>query len=240
MIAGRRVLAVVPARSGSKGIPDKNMIEVDGRSLIAWTGLCLEQCASLDCAVISTDSERYAEEGRRHGLEAPFLRPPELSSDLATALDTVTHALLATEERSGEHFDIILVTEPTCPLRRPEDVEGTLRTLVERGADSAVAVSRADAKFHPRKALRMVGTRLEYYEPSGATVTARQTLEPLYYRNGACYAITRRCLLELQMIIGPVCEAYPIDRWLPNIDDPRDVALARFLVAEQAQGREWT
>src|SRR5687768_15190708 len=109
MIEERRVLAVVPARAGSKGVAHKNMRQLHGLSLIGWAGRILGQLEYLDARVISTDSADYAAEGERHGLAAPFLRPPELSTDVATGLDTVAHALGEMEARTGKPFDIVLI-----------------------------------------------------------------------------------------------------------------------------------
>ena len=230
MIAHMRVLAVVPARSGSKGIPDKNMQPLGNQSLIGWAGLTLKACPNVDLAIISTDSPRYAEEGRRYGLEAPFLRPPELSTDMAGAVETVRHAVNATEALYGSFFDIVLIVEPTCPLRRPEDIEGALTMLVETGADSVVTVSQVDLKYHPHKVLKIEQDRLTFYDPAGAAVKARQTLAPLYWKNGACYALTRRCLLDDRVIFSTNTLAYVVDRMMVNIDEPHELEFARHLV----------
>ena len=92
MLDGMNVLAIVPARSGSKGIPNKNICELSGISLIGWAGLCLSKLKWLDGKIISTDSKDYAEEGKRYGLDAPFLRPENLSTDTSNIYDTVVHA----------------------------------------------------------------------------------------------------------------------------------------------------
>lgn len=229
MIGNTRVLAVVPARSGSKGIPDKNMQALGGNSLIARTGLTLKACPSVDRAIISTDSPKYAEEGRTHGLDAPFLRPTELSTDTAGAVETIIHAVNAAESHYGEVFDIVLIVEPTCPLRSRQDIEGALQLLVQSGADSVVTVSRIDTKFHPKKVLKIEQERLTFYDPAGALVKARQSLAPLYYRNGACYALTRPCLLEQKVIFSANTRPYVIDRLMINIDEPFDLEIARHL-----------
>ncbi len=229
MIAGKRVLAVVPARSGSKGIPDKNLQVVGGASLIARAGMTLRACASVDRSIISTDSERYAQEARRHGLDAPFLRPAALSTDTAGAVETMVHAIEAAESHYGEHYDIVLIVEPTCPLRRAEDVEGALRLLVESGAQSVVTVSRVDAKFHPHKILKIEGERLAFHDPAAAGVTARQSLGALYYRNGACYALTRPCLMDSKVIFSDDTRPYVIERAIVNIDEPLELDIARYL-----------
>jgi CMP-N-acetylneuraminic acid synthetase len=230
MTSNTRVLAVVPARSGSKGIPDKNMQVLGDYSLIARAGLTLKACPSVDRAIISTDSPTYAAEGRAYGLEAPVLRPLELSSDTAGAVETVIDAVNGAETHYGEFFGIVLIVEPTCPLRRPDDIEGALKMLVETGADSVVTVSRADTKYHPHKLLRIEQDRLTFYDPAGAAVKTRQSLEQLYYRNGACYALTRRCLIEQKVIFCANSRGYVIDRVILNIDEPLELEFARYLL----------
>jgi CMP-N,N'-diacetyllegionaminic acid synthase len=228
---GRRILAVVPARSGSKGIPDKNMQQIAGRSLIALTGEVLnaDACSWIDRRIISTDSERYAGEGRQHGLDAPFLRPPELSSDNAGAVETLCHAVLEMERRDGVTYDVILIVEPTCPFRQPEDINGVMDLLAQTDAGSAVTVSRVDTKYHPHKVLRVDDTNvISFYAEAGAEVKQRQSLEPLFYRNGACYALSRACLMDEQRIFTTSTRAHLVERLLLNIDEPEEIELARY------------
>jgi CMP-N-acetylneuraminic acid synthetase len=235
MKGGKRILAVVPARSGSKGIADKNMQVLAGRTLIGLAGEVLnsDACSWIDQRIISTDSQRYADEGIKSGLAAPFLRPPELSSDSAGAVETLQHAVAEMEARDGGQFDIILIVEPTCPFRQPEDICATVCLLLETGAASAVAVSRVDTKFHPHKVLRMKQSNvLQFYAEAGAAVKQRQSLEPLYYRNGACYALRRSCLMEDGLIFAADTQACLINHLLINIDEPEEMELARYY-AEQ-------
>ena len=228
MIGAARVLAIVPARSGSKGIPDKNMRAIQGTSLIGWAGRCLASLAFVDRRIISTDSPRYADEGARFGLDAPFLRPDSLSTDSAGAVETVAHALGAVEALDGVRYDILLIVEPTSPLRLPSDIERTARLLHESGADSAVTVSELPAKSHPHKVLSLTDGRLGYFMDEGRSVTARQSLSTLYWRNGVCYAVTRHCLLDRAMIIGPDARAVVIDHPVVNIDEPWELAWAEL------------
>lgn len=230
MIAGKRVLAVVPARSGSKGIPDKNLQTIAGRSLIGWAAVTIQGAATVDQAVLSTDSERYMADAAAYGLAAPFRRPPELSTDTAGAVDTMLHAVSETERVTGERFDVCLIVEPTCPLRRSEDLDRSVTLLAETGADSVVTVSRADSKYHPRKLLTIREDRLDFYDPAGAAVVARQSLEPVYYRNGACYALTRECLFARRAIFTGRTRPLLIERPLVNIDDPLELEFARYLL----------
>ncbi len=232
---GKRILAVVPARSGSKGIPDKNMQPLGGRSLIARAAELLRStdCSWIDRAIISTDSASYADEAKRHGLDAPFRRPPEFSHDKAGAVETMIHAMTEAETHFGERFDVVLIVEPTCPLRRAEDIARAVDLLLASGAESVVTVSRADTKFHPHKLLRMADDQLGFYDPAGAAVKARQSLEPLFFRNGACYALTRACLLDRQAVFTDNTRGLLIERDLVNIDEPIDLEFARFLVEQK-------
>ena len=233
MLQGQRILAVVPARSGSKGIPHKNMQRLSGLSLIGWTGRTLAQVPWIDRRIISTDSPEYAREGERYGLEAPFLRPPHLSTDTASAIDTVRHALAAVEALDGSTCDIVLVLEPSSPLRLPSDLEQTVRSLLETGADSVVTVSLLPSKYHPLKTLRVTERRLDLYLDAGRAIVGRQSLESLYWRNGVCYALTRNCLLEQQIVIARHCVAGVIPHPVVNIDEPWDLAWAEFLLAHK-------
>lgn len=236
MYQGKTVLAVVPARSGSKGILHKNLRPLAGRSLIGWAGDCLGQLPWLDAKVISTDSPEYAREAEKHGLAVPFMRPPELSTDRASAVDTMLHALAECEAAYGRQFDIALIIEPTSPFRTPADIEAAVALLIASGADSVVGVSPLDAKGHPAKVLRIDRAKVYYYEDRGADVVARQALESLYWRNGICYALTRRCLVEAKAIFTRNTVPLVVQHPVVNIDDPVDFAWAEFLINTNALG----
>ncbi len=231
MLEGNRILAVVPARCGSKGIPNKNLRLVGGISLIGRAGITLGELPFIDSKIISTDSPEYATEGRRYGLDAPFLRPPSLSTDDAGAIETVQHALLESERHYSTHFDIILIIEPTSPLRTPDDVERTTRRLIETRANSVVSVSPLPTKGHPRKILTLENGRLGFFRDDGRTLKGRQTLSGEYFwRNGVCYALTRPCLMECRTIFTENTVPLIITRPLANIDDPMDLDWAEFLI----------
>jgi CMP-N,N'-diacetyllegionaminic acid synthase len=232
VLKGRRLLAVVPARAGSKGIPDKNMRQVAGSTLIARAGRILGQLDFLDARIISTDSPTYAEEGRRHGLDAPFMRPAALSDDSASAIETLQHALVEAERAYRAPFDVVLIIEPTSPLRRAEDIAAASSLLIESGADSVVSVSAVDTRFNPRKVLTLSAGRLGFFAEGGARVVNRQELgERLYWRNGICYALTRDCLITKSTIFTDHTLPLVIDRPVVNVDDPIDLELAEFFLA---------
>jgi len=231
MIDGHRVLAVVPARSGSKSIPDKNMRQLAGTSLIGWAGICLAHTPQVDARLISTDSAVYAAEGEVYGLAAPFLRPAELSGDAAGAMQVMKHALHEGEAHYGQRFDVVLLIEPTSPLRLPDDLLRTAEILLAREANAVVTVSTLNSQAHPLKILRIVDGRLVHYDALGEAIVARQQLSSgLYFRNGICYALTRSCVLNDARIFTEKTLAHVITRPVANIDAPLDLEWAEFLI----------
>ena len=227
---GRSVLAVVPARGGSKGIPHKNLQLVGGLSLVARAARVACALPWVDHAVLSTDDAAIADEGRRHGLEVPFLRPATLAGDRAAAAPAWQHAWLASEAHFGCRFDLSVWLQPTSPFRTAEDVERTVRALADGGHRAATTVSRVPGHFTPHKILTMdAAGRIAHYLPEGAGVVARQEIPPYWYRNGLCYAVTRETLVERGHIIEEDCVGVEIDGPVVNIDEPFELEIARFL-----------
>jgi CMP-N,N'-diacetyllegionaminic acid synthase len=237
MLLGKTILAVVTARSGSKGIENKNMRLLNGITLIGRAGNCLQQLPWLDNKIISTDSEEYIREGERFCLDAPFIRPLELSSDSAGSVETVTHALIESEKLYRTHFDIVLIIEPTSPFRKPIDIYESVKLLIEFGADSVVTVSPLNVKYHPAKVLTINDNHLGFYESRGAKVVTRQSLDQLYWKNGICYALTRDCLLNKKVIFTQNTLPLIIERELVNIDDPIELDWSEFLLKNKYQNQ---
>ncbi len=231
MLHNRTVLAIVPARSGSKSIPDKNMAQLGGLSLIGRAGRILSTIPWIDRRIISTDSPRYAAEGRKYGLDAPFLRPAELSTDSAGAFEMIAHGLKTCEDLDQRAYDLIIVAEPTSPLRVANDIEVTVKALLDTGADSALTVSRIDTKCHPNKIFKINDGLLRFYTPEGRMVTHRQQLKSLYSRNGLCYCFLRDTLLSKQALLTDLAVPVITRRPVANIDEPLDLLWAEFLLA---------
>ncbi len=230
---GLNVLAVVPARGGSKGIPRKNLCRVGGISLIAHAARVLKPLEWVDHAILSTDDQEIADEGKKHGLDVPFMRPAGLSQDHSTSADMWRHAWLASEKQFGCRFDVSILIQPTTPLRTSNEVEQTLKAMVDGAHQAATTVSQVPAHFTPEKTLQMrdFGV-LRFYHPKGQEHTARQTIPPYFFRNGLCYAVTRHTLIDLGLIIEEDCVGVVIDRYVVNIDDPIDLELADFFYAK--------
>jgi CMP-N,N'-diacetyllegionaminic acid synthase len=225
------VLAVVPARGGSRGIPRKNLAEVGGLTLVARAAAVALAVPRIGAAVLSTDDEEIAEEGRRAGLLVPFLRPAELSGDLATGADTWRHAWLAAEEHLGRRFEVSVLLEPSSPLRRPDDVERTLDALTAGDHLAAATFSPTPAHYTPHKTL-VVGDdgQVRPLLDAASSPSLRQLIPAQVHRNGLCYAVWRDTLIEHGTIVEDRCAAVVIDRPVVNIDEPFDLELARWLV----------
>jgi CMP-N,N'-diacetyllegionaminic acid synthase len=145
------------------------------------------------------------------------------------------HALEATEQIDGRTYDIVVMLQPTSPLRTPEQVSRTIRTLVEGGWDSVWTVSETDTKSHPLKQLTVGGDgALEYYDPRGAQIIARQQLVPVYHRNGIAYAITRDCLTSQGSIKGKRSGSVVVSGDHVSIDTEADIEQVERILALEA------
>ncbi len=234
MLNGRRVLAVVPARGGSKGVPLKNLRSVNGIPLVALVGNVCRQLDWLDRAVVSTDHDEIARVAKESGLGAPFRRPESLSGDRIGDWDVLHHALLKCERIDDTTYDIIVMLQPTSPLRTPEHVTSTVEALINDDRDAVWTVSETDSKAHPLKQLMVDSTGyMDYYDPNGAAIIARQQLKPVYHRNGIAYAMTRECLVNQKTIKGKRTGALVLDGHFVSIDNEWDIRLVEFIISEK-------
>ncbi len=230
MFNGKKILAVVPARGGSKGVPLKNIQPVLGVPLVARVGHLVKQIPVIDRAVVSTDNAEIAKIAGESGLDVPFMRPAELSGDRVADWDVIHHALKETERIDGTDYRIIIMLQPTSPMRKPEHVLSAVKKLVNEQLDSVWTVSRTDSKYHPLKQLCVINNHVEYYDSKSSLVIARQDLDPLYYRNGVAYVMTRECILEQKTIKGQKTGALVIESEMISIDTLFDFKLTEYLM----------
>ena len=234
-LRGHTVLAVVPARGGSKAIPRKNLCHVGGLSLVARAARTASGLPWIDARILSTDDRDIADEGLAHGLDVPFMRPDDLSGDLANSVDMWRHAWLESEKHYGKRFDVSVLLEPTSPLRRAQDITDTVELLLSGDYKAAATVSPAPAHFTPHKCLTVQDGMLGFYHDAGARHSIRQTIPTYYFRNGICYAVRRKTLIEEKMILGDHCAAQIVERPIVNIDEPFDLELAEFMIQREAR-----
>lgn len=235
MIDGKRVLAVVPARGGSKGIRLKNLREVGGVPMVARVGDVVREVAEIDRTVASTDHDLIAQTAREAGIDVPFMRPPEHSGDSVGDEPVLTHALEEVEREAGVQYDIITMLQPTSPLRKPAHVRDAIVKLVEEDLDAAWTISPSESQCHPYKQLTIASGFVENFDERANTIVTRQELEQLYHRNGCCYAMTRSCLLDQKNKKGRKTGYVVVEEMMVNVDTEWDIELANWIL-EREQG----
>lgn len=233
-----RVLAVIPARGGSKGVPRKNIREVDGKPLIAYTIETALQARHLfHRIIVSTDDIEIADTARRFGAEVPFMRPPELATDTARTIPVLQHAVRFVEEQDGVEMDWLCLLQPTEPFRTVADLEAALQMAARGGCDSVISVVQVFA-VHPILMKRIENDTLLPYcieEPEG---TRRQDYSPAaYMRNGAMYLTRRDVLVNQGSIWGRVIRPYvmPPERSV-SVDNELDLKLVELLIEQRRAG----
>jgi CMP-N,N'-diacetyllegionaminic acid synthase len=200
-----RVLGIVPARGGSKGVPGKNVRLLGGRTLLDYTATAARESGVVDRMVLSTDSSEIADAGRRAGLEVPFMRPSTLAQDDTPMLPVVQHAV-ATLAAEGWTPDVIVLLQPTSPLRLPWHVRDAVTMLRETKADSVVTVVELPRHLSPDYVMRIEDGMLRPFLPDGARVTRRQDARAAYSRDGTVYACWRETIDRFGSIYGERCQ----------------------------------
>lgn len=184
MISKKKVLAIIPARSGSKGIKDKNIISLNGKPLISYTIDAAKKSKYIDDIVLSTDSQRIANVAIKYGAEVPFIRPEELATDRSKTIDVVLHAInyLGNE---GRFFDTLILLQPTSPLRTKEDIDCALEEYVKNDYKSLASINQV--KEHPIL-IRSINDNGELSSLLNENSTVRRQDLSVYYRiNGSIY-----------------------------------------------------
>ena len=229
------VLAIVPARGGSKGVPGKNVRALAGRTLLEYAARAARDSGVIDRIVLSTDSEEIADAGRRAGLEVPFLRPAALAQDETPMLPVVRHAIDQIT-RGGWTPELVVLLQPTSPLRRSDHIRDAVATLRDSGADSVVTVVEVPKHLSPDYVMRIEDGVLKPFLPTGATVARRQDARPAFSRDGTVYAFRRDTLDRFGTMYGEDCRPLviaPEDSL--SIDSPADWdAAERILTGRSA------
>ena len=224
-------LGIVPARAGSKGIPNKNTRLLAGRPLLAYAADAIRESRRLDRVLLSTDSDKIAELGRSFGLDAPFLRPAQLARDETPMLPVLQHAVKFVESE-GWRPDFVVILQPTSPLRRGSHIDHAVELLERCGCTSVVSVVEIPAHYAPQFAFRIVDGRLEPYTSDGITKTRRQDVEKAYSRDGTVYAIRRDAVMERGEILSTDTIAIVLNpSESVNLDSPEDWVAAEARLA---------
>ncbi|MFD1037192.1 cytidylyltransferase domain-containing protein [Virgibacillus byunsanensis] len=213
MIESNKILAIIPARGGSKGIPKKNIKQIAGKPLIAWTIEEALKSKYIDRLVVSTEDEEIASISKSFGAEVPFLRPDTLSKDTTPGIEPILHAI---ENLPG--FDYVLMLQPTSPLRTVEDVDGIIEWMIEKEYQTAVSICLSDKT--PSWMFQLTNdSNLESVVQEEVTVR-RQESKNVYALNGALYLISSKELSEFKSFFTNNTKGYvmPKERSF-DIDD---------------------
>ena len=234
-----KILGIITARGGSKGIPGKNLKPLAGRALLAYTIEAARDSGALDRVILSTEDAAIADAGRALGCEVPFVRPAELSLDETIHLHVIQHAARWMIDHAGYRPDAVMTLQPTSPLRSADDIAGAARLLESSGADSVVSVSEVSAHAHPMRMLRVDdrGNAVLFAtgEPVRRRINRRQDLPQAWVMNGAIYACRTGVLFAAEpSLYGDRVVACPMpaDRSI-SIDDFEDWAAAERALARR-------
>jgi len=232
-----KILGLIPARGGSKGVPGKNTRHLGGRPLIEYTIEAARLSNVVDRLVVSTDSEAIADVARSLGADVPFMRPSELAGDRAAMLPVIQHAV-SSLSRSGWRADIVLVLQPTSPLRQPQHLVEAVTILSTTEADAVVSVVEVPLHMSPDYVMRIDDGRLLSFLPEGAGITRRQDARPAFIRDGTVYACRERTLSEQNSLYGRDCRPLLIRAADSiTIDTLEDWQSAEQRLAERASSR---
>ncbi len=228
-----RILGLVPARGGSKGVPWKNLKSLCGHPLLWYTAQAALGSNKLSRVILSTDDAKIAEAGRECGLEVPFLRPAELAQDATPMLPVAQHAM-RWMETAGESFDALCLLQPTNPLRKSEDIDACIELLISSGADAAATVLPVPHAHNPHWVyFRDQEGFLRLSTGEAAPIPRRQDLPPAFHREGSVYVVRRETLLNRGSFYGErfVGLEIPPERSV-NIDTPEDWLAAERLISK--------
>lgn len=228
------ILGLIPARGGSKSIPHKNIAPLAGKPLLAYTCLAALESRSLSRVLLNTDDPEIAEAGRLWGVEAPFLRPADLAQDDTPIVPVIQHTLDWLGREQGFFPDVVVLLQPTSPLRRAEHIDEAVALLLSSGADTVVSVTAVPHAFNPVSVMRLTGEgRLAPYL-EGPVILRRQEKPRLYARNGPAVLAVRRATLEAGLLYGDDVRPYEMDRAESlDIDEPLDLELAEFFLSRR-------
>jgi CMP-N,N'-diacetyllegionaminic acid synthase len=228
MLNGKRIIAVVPARGGSKTVPGKNIRPLAGKPLITWSLKVAQQVSEIDRIIVSTDDSQIASVSREHGAEV-YARPPHLATDDALVIDALKD-LIQTLQAEQERLEWLVLLEPTCPLRTADDVRDCLNLLAHGGYDSVATFK--EAELNPHRAWRIVEGVPEVFIPGAVPWLPRQKLPKAYQLNGAVYVFRANLLADQtkSLLLGKSAAVVMPRNRSHDIDDSVDFAVVEALL----------
>ncbi len=230
MYSNKRILAIIPARSGSKGLRHKNIKLLNDKPLIAYTIEAAIESDIFTDIVVSTDSEEYASISKRYGASIPFLRPDELASDIASSADMIVYTIQRLKEL-GKVYDYFMLLQPTSPLRKASDIKNAVDLLTENKLDSVVSVCEAE---HSLSIYNTLGDTLSLEGFINKNSATRRQDDKKYYRiNGSIYISNVEKYLSQRDFFGKNSKAYIMSRESSiDIDTELDFKIAEYIMTQ--------
>jgi len=234
-----QVLAIIQARGGSKSIPRKNIKELGGKPLIAWTIEAAKNSKLVTRTIVSTDDEEIAAVSKKFGAEVPFMRPAEFATDEAKSVGLLKHALNWLREHENYRPDIVVQLKPTNPLRTSEHIDAAVKSFAELpGIDSLITVTKALS--HPLKTYKFNGNNLELFVSEEismikeASKLPRQNLPEAFVQNSCVNVINPEIILKKGTSLGKKIKGFVMSREdSVNIDVPLDFEIAEILLKKK-------
>lgn len=225
------ILGIIPARGGSKSIPNKNIREIRGKSLLAYTIEAAQGSSRLSDYLLSTDSQIIADCAASYGLKTSALRPSELATETAKVIDVVIYELVKYESEKGLRVDIIVLLQPTTPMRTAVDIDDALDIFSQSEASSLISVCEV-GNLHPNTMYYCIKGRLTPVLEEGKKFQRRQEFTTVYWRNGALYIATKEQVIKRNSLVSESPAAYIMPRERSaNIDEPYDLELAEWMMS---------
>ncbi len=196
-----KILAIIPARSGSIGIKNKNLSKIGGSNLLKQAINVCKKVKLISRIIVSTDSRKIADVARKEKLEVPFYRSKKNSKSNSKILDALKETIYKTEFYYNEKYEYIILIEPTSPLRRPTDIKKAINKFLKKKYNSLWTLSKVSLDFHPLKQLFLKNDNLYYFDKSSSKIFNRQELNETFVRNGVCYIFKKDKILKSNTIL---------------------------------------
>jgi len=231
MYNNKTFLAIIPARGGSKGLPKKNIKELCGKPLIAWSIEAGLKSKYIDEVMVTTDYQDIAKIAKENGASVPFLRPAELSTDTATSFEAINHTIEFYRDNLKKEFDYIILLEPTSPLREDRDIDKAITLLLNSNADSIVGISKTEDQNPAFLINKNQNNFISGYENKHIKVLRRQDIKDVYFFEGTIYISKTDVLLSQKTFYHNNTIGYEVPKYKSlEIDDEYDFIMVEAIM----------
>ncbi len=231
MTRDNSILAIIPARQGSKGLKNKNIKVLKNLPLIAWSILAAKKCKKISEIIVSTDSKKISNISKKYGAKVPFLRPKKFASDKATTFSVIKHAIEFYKKKNVE-FKYLLLLEPTSPLRDYKDINFCINKMINQNVETIVSVAKVKAQ-HPNFLfyINKRDTLKPFLKNNLNSSMRRQDIKPLYFLEGSIYISKISTLLKEKTFYHDKTRPFVVKNWRSlEIDDINDFNLAKYYI----------